>query len=201
MTANWLVPEPSTVSRRTATRVTLGAISLSNSSHFPPILNSKFINPVTLPPGRAKLATYPAPTGSPRIGNTIGTVRETCSKVPTGPAPWARITSGASATNSSACLRNLCGIGRGPAGVDPHVAADVPARLTQRLQERSDPRLISRVVRDCGQEHADAPHPLLRARGERPPGRRATQTTEEFPPPHASPQAQEPTSYRQKRVC
>jgi hypothetical protein len=40
MTANWLVPEPWVVSRRTATRVTLGAICLSSSSHFPARLNS-----------------------------------------------------------------------------------------------------------------------------------------------------------------
>jgi hypothetical protein len=65
---------------------------------------------------------------------------------------------------------NLGGIGRGPAGVDPHVAADDPAQLRQRLQERSDPGLKFRVVRGCGQDDADAPHPLalLRARRQRP---------------------------------
>jgi hypothetical protein len=105
MTANWLVPEPSAVSRRTAARVTPGVISLSSSSHFPPMLNSKFMKPVALPPGRARLLTKPAPTGSPRTGNTIGTVRVTCSIAPTAPAPCARMTSGASAANSAACLR------------------------------------------------------------------------------------------------
>jgi hypothetical protein len=45
-----------------AIHVTLGAISLSSSSHFPLKLNSNIINPVTLPPARAKLATKPAPT-------------------------------------------------------------------------------------------------------------------------------------------
>jgi hypothetical protein len=38
-------------SRSTATRPTFGAISLSNSSHFPPIEYSKLVKPVTLPPG------------------------------------------------------------------------------------------------------------------------------------------------------
>ncbi|MGB3658984.1 MAG: hypothetical protein WBA14_13765, partial [Pseudolabrys sp.] len=47
----------------------------------------------------------------------------------------------------------------GPAGVDLHVAADGPARVLQRLQERPDPGLKFRIVRGCGQEHADAPHP------------------------------------------
>jgi hypothetical protein len=47
----------------------------------------------------------PEPTGSPAIGKTIGTVRVTCSNGPTVEAPWARMTSGASAANSAACLR------------------------------------------------------------------------------------------------
>jgi hypothetical protein len=55
---------------------------------------------------------------------------------------------------------NVGGIGRSPAGVDPHVAADAPARLLQPLQERPEPVLKYRIVRGCGQEHADAPHPL-----------------------------------------
>jgi hypothetical protein len=54
-------------------RVTRGAISLSSSSHFPlmPYLNT--VNPVALPPGRARLSTKPAPTGSIICVNTTGT--------------------------------------------------------------------------------------------------------------------------------
>ena len=65
---------------------------------------------------------------------------------------------------------NVGGIGRGPARVDPHVAADGPAQERQRLLERPDAGLKFRVVRGSGQEHADAPHALalLRARRERP---------------------------------
>src|SRR5215467_1503101 len=55
--------------------------------------------------GRARLSTKPAPTGSPTTGNTIGTVRVACSNGPTVEAPKARMTSGASAANSAACLR------------------------------------------------------------------------------------------------
>ena len=75
------LPSPADVaaSRRTAARVTPGAISLSSSSHFPLRLNSKDMKPVTLPPGRAKLSTKPAPTGSRDRRNTIGTVRVACS--------------------------------------------------------------------------------------------------------------------------
>ena len=74
-----LVPPPWVGSRRTAARVTFGAICLSSSSHFPPMLYSAVMKPVALPPGRARLSTKPAPTGSIRIGNTIGTVRVACS--------------------------------------------------------------------------------------------------------------------------
>ena len=51
-------------SRRTAARVTFGAICLSSSSHFALKLYSNAIKPIALPPGRAKLSTKPAPTGS-----------------------------------------------------------------------------------------------------------------------------------------
>src|SRR5262245_932630 len=48
---------------------------LSSSNHLPPMPNSYGVNPVTLPPGRARLSTNPAPTGSGTFVNTIGTVR------------------------------------------------------------------------------------------------------------------------------
>jgi hypothetical protein len=69
------------------------------------VLYSDDMKPVALPPGRAKLSTKPAPTGSPAIGNTIGTARVACSNGLTVEVPWARMTSGASAANSAAYLR------------------------------------------------------------------------------------------------
>ena len=108
------------------------------------------MKPVTLPPGRARLSTKPAPTGSAATGNTIGTVRVACSNGRTVEVPWARMTSGASAANSAACLRISLGIGRGPADVDPHVAADAPAQLLQLLQERPDAGLKFWIVRGAG---------------------------------------------------
>ena len=50
-------------------------------------------------------AKQEASRGSETIGNTTGTVRVACSNGPTAEAPWARMTSGASAANSAACLR------------------------------------------------------------------------------------------------
>jgi hypothetical protein len=57
MTANWLLPEPWVASRRTAARVTPGAVCFSNSSHFALTLQSNEVKPVALPPGRAMLST------------------------------------------------------------------------------------------------------------------------------------------------
>ena len=48
-------------------RVTPGAICLSSSSHFALRPYSKFVNPVALPPGRARLSTKPPPTGSTHL--------------------------------------------------------------------------------------------------------------------------------------
>jgi hypothetical protein len=60
------------LNRRT-TRLTRGAISLSSSNHFPAIVGSIRMKPVTLPPGRGKLATKSLPTGSTTFTKTIGT--------------------------------------------------------------------------------------------------------------------------------
>ncbi len=46
--------------------------------HLPAIVGSNRTNPVTLPPGRGKLATNPLPTGSATMAKTIGIVRVCC---------------------------------------------------------------------------------------------------------------------------
>src|SRR5262249_51971634 len=91
-------------------------------------------------------------------------------------------------------------IGGGPAGVDPHVAANAPTQTLQLLQKRSDEGLKSCVIRAGGGEHAHAPHALalLRANGKRPPGRRAAKKRDEFAPSHCLTQARDKASYRLK---
>jgi hypothetical protein len=80
---------------------------------------------------------------------------------------------------------NVGGIGCGPAGVDPHVAAEGPAQERQPLQECPDPDLKFRIIRACGQKHANAPHPLGLLRPRRPrPCRRAAEEGYEFAPSH-----------------
>jgi hypothetical protein len=63
------------------------------------------VNPVALPPGRARLATMPAATGSLTFTNTTGTWRVTCSSGVSGEFPLTTMASGASATSSEARRR------------------------------------------------------------------------------------------------
>jgi hypothetical protein len=51
----------------------------SCGSHLPAIVRSILVKPVTLPPGRGKLATKPLPTGSPTVAKIMGVVRVCCS--------------------------------------------------------------------------------------------------------------------------
>src|SRR5262249_30811718 len=62
-----------------------------------------------------------------------------------------------------------------------------PAELLQALHEPNDAGRCGRVVRGCGHEHADAPHPLglLRAARERPRGYRAADERDEVAAPHS----------------
>jgi len=75
------------------------------------MLNSYDMNPVAFPPGRAKLSTQPEPTGSLASVNTIGTVRVACSNGVIVEEPPPRMTSGASAASSPACLRISAALG------------------------------------------------------------------------------------------
>src|SRR5262249_54860814 len=70
-----------------------------------PYAGRHVVKPVALPPGRARLSTKPAPTGSTTFTNTIGTMRVACSNGPTAGLPVAKMTSDLSATNSAAYLR------------------------------------------------------------------------------------------------
>src|SRR5262245_2601487 len=63
-----------------------------------------------LPPGRVRLSTKPAPTGSGTWANTIGTVLVASNNAPVLTLPLASMTSGASATSSAAYLRALSAV-------------------------------------------------------------------------------------------
>src|SRR5262249_13234906 len=145
-------------------------ISLSSASHFGLRPYSKTVKPVVLPPGRAKLATKPAPTGSMTPTNTIGTLRVSrCNAATTGEVT-ATTTSGASATNSAAYWRQRSAPPAPQTVAMRGVAAAEPPKSREPLREGCHASLSFAVVRSIRQQHADAPHPLglLRARRERP---------------------------------
>ena len=92
--------------KRRPTRRTRGATCLSVSSHLVPIENAKLVKPVRCPPGCARFATSPSPTGSVTCTNTTGksacwSLRATVTGV-----LEASTTSGAMPTSSAAWLRN-----------------------------------------------------------------------------------------------
>src|SRR5262245_47543368 len=114
-------------SRSTAARVTWSATSLSSSSHLPLMPYSNCVNPVVLPPGRARLSDV---AGADRIGglrehNWHGAAYAL-------QRPHARTARG---QDDVRCERDqfrrvsakAVGIARGPARVDPHVAVVAPA--------------------------------------------------------------------------
>src|SRR2546430_10377863 len=91
--------------KRYATRVMFGAIRFSNSSHLLAIEDSKVVKPVRLPPGRAKLCTTPAVTGSLTCTNTVGVVRATSLTATAMGVELAKITSDRKSNNSFANWR------------------------------------------------------------------------------------------------
>ena len=73
---------------------------------------------------------------------------------------------------------------RRPARLDPKVAAVRPAELLEFLPERRDIGLSFPVALGICHQHTDAPHALalLRARRDRPRGRRAAEQRDELAP-------------------
>src|SRR6516225_7384902 len=74
-----------------------------------------------------------------------------------------------------------------PPSFDPYIASGDPAQLLQLLQERTDAKLIFRIIRGCRLDDADPPHALslLRAYRERPRGCRAAEKRNERPALHS----------------
>src|SRR5262249_5285453 len=143
------------------------------------------MNPVALPPGRAKLSTKPLPTGSVTLQNMIGTERVARNSASNGRAPFVMMTSAGSATNSSAYLRTLAGSPPPPSDFKLHIAIFGPTQLMQQLHKHRETNLsVCRFGR--AHEHADLPYALalLRARRERPCGHRAAKKRDELAPFH-----------------
>ncbi len=94
---------------RTPTWVRCGAISLRVCSHFPPIEGSKFASPVMLPPGRARFATMPTPSGSEIPTKTTGIEFVASRTAFRTDVPKATMIAGAEVTSSATTARILEG--------------------------------------------------------------------------------------------
>jgi len=91
------------------------------------MLYSVLMKPVALPPGRARLSTNPAATiGDDREHDRHGAGR--LQQRPHGRGAMGQDDVRRERGQFSRVSANFAGIGRGPAGVDPHVAADGPAQ-------------------------------------------------------------------------
>ena len=153
-------------SRRTATRVTFGAICLSSSSLFPLMLYSDSHETGDVAAWSRQAVDE---AGADRIADDREHDRHGAGRLqqrPHGRAAMGQDDVRRERGQFRRVSANFGGIGRGPADVDPHVAADGPAQLLQPLMERREAGLKFRIVRGCGQEYADASHTLglLRAR-------------------------------------
>jgi hypothetical protein len=96
--------------QRTAKRDTLGAASFRSSSRFGPSSGTIRDTPVTLPPGRAKLATSPVVMGSLLAAITIGIVLlARCAAFGAASPPAVTITSTFMRISSSARSSNISG--------------------------------------------------------------------------------------------
>jgi hypothetical protein len=102
----WCVPG----FHRTPTRVKRGTSSLRMRSRWPATSSGASIcSPVILRPGLARLATMPAAAGSPLDTMTTGTISVAIFAASAAGSPRVTITSGWSATSSTARLRNRSG--------------------------------------------------------------------------------------------
>ena len=122
--------------RTSPTRTSFGIASLSISSLFVPSSAVRLETPVTLPPGRARLATRPAPTGSPTFAITMGIVVVALFAANAGAVPVATIRSTLRRTRSAARSGREFQIGkaqfRGQNYCDPCLR---PSRLSGKTQK------------------------------------------------------------------
>ena len=89
-----------------ATRRRPGTTSRKSSSRLPARSVSWCDRPVTLPPGRARVATKPVPTGSPAVAKMIGMADVACFAAKAAGVPDVTMTSTLSRTNSAAISAN-----------------------------------------------------------------------------------------------
>ena len=91
------------------------------------------MNPVILPPGRARLSTKPLPTGSETTTNTMGIVPASRPSAATTGVLLASSTSGWSSHQFLGQHLHMSGLASGPAIIDQNVASRAPSRALSVL--------------------------------------------------------------------
>ena len=122
--------------RRSPTRASLGTASLSISSLLVFSSVPKLEKPVTLPPGRARLATKPAPTGSAEFVITMGMVVVALFAANAGGVAETTIRSTLRRTRSAASSGSALRLLLGKPVLDGDILSLDPSKLAQLLPKR-----------------------------------------------------------------
>src|SRR5262245_43212388 len=183
LTVDWAVGGLAGLTR-TPTRAAVSNSSRSRPSRFAASSVTKKLMPVTLPPGRARLATRPYSTGFPPMAKTIGIVEVAAlaAFAATG-LPGVTITLTCRRTSSAASSGNRWYRFRPPV-FDRHVLAFEVAGFIQAPPEGSHT-----VGGGLGRPRVEPPDHrhrwLLRASRQRPRRRRAAEQRDELAPLHS----------------
>jgi hypothetical protein len=161
-----------------ANRWRLGTTSRKGSSRLPAVSVDWIDRPVTLPPGRPRLATKPVPTGSPAAAKTIGITDVACFTAMTDAVAAVTITSTFSRTNSTAISAKR---------LDCDGATLVPTVLAHTLHKCGSPFGLG-GQRERAQEPDGRQLRRLRTHGNRP-SRSTAEKCDELAPLHCRPKA------------
>src|SRR6516162_6495154 len=168
----------------TAIRAAWGTISRKSSSRFAVNSPLKRLIPVRLLPGRARLGTRPSLTGSSPTMKTMGIVVVAALAASPELVLSARDHGDLSTNQFGRQLRQSIELILGPAVFDCHVLALDIAGILQALAKSA--QTLGESVTRCGTEPSNHWHRrLLRARRERPRGRRAAEQRDERAPIHS----------------
>ena len=128
---------------------------------MPTMVGSVKMKPLTFPPGRAKLATNPLPTGSATMAKTMGMLRVCCSSALVVGVVLERMTSGVECDELiRKPLDGLRILGRRPARLDSDIAVLGPSKLLQSGPECDNLGLRLDVAGGVAHQRANPPHPL-----------------------------------------
>jgi hypothetical protein len=119
-----------------------GTTSRKSSSRLPARSVVCIDRPVTLPPGRTKLATRPLPTGSPAAAKTIGITDVACFAATTFAGVDVTMTPTLSRTNSAAIWAERSLRPSAHAILDRDGATFDPTEFAQPLRESGDPLTV-----------------------------------------------------------